>query len=513
MEGILMSFELKERDLAGRAGVLLTRRGEVETPCLMPVINPVKNLIPPRELKDNFGFKMIITNSYLILKHFGHEAPDVHELVGYDGAIMTDSGAYQLLIYGGVETDPHEIVKFQERIGSDIGVILDTPTGGFASRTDAEKTVEETIRRARLSLEWREDPTMLWAGPIQGGRYLDLIRKSARIMGSLDFQTHPLGSPVQIMEGYDYSTLVDMVVAAKLNLPPDRPLHLFGAGHPMMLALAVALGCDLFDSAAYALFAKDDRYLTVRGTFRLDRLSELPCSCPICSRYSQKDLLEMPKKEREEALARHNLYATASEMRAIRQALKEGSLWELVESRSRAHPKLYEAYKKLGKYAKYLEENDPVIGKEVKGIFIYDKHSLFRPEVMRHRERVVRNYSRPPGKEIGVFIPNPPERPYIKSKEYQDAVKKLVGQEFHICFYGEPFGVVPSELSETFPLSQYECSQGTGMNVANDIRKFIAANAYRKVFIIDPRSAIVIEGATTLRSIDEIRGHLDEDSP
>ncbi len=508
-----MSFEISERDLSGRAGVLRTRRGEVKTPCLMPVINPVKNSIPPRELKDLFGYDMIITNSYLILKHFGSNAPDVHELTGYEGTIMTDSGAYQLLIYGGVETDPIEIVKFQERIGSDIGVILDTPTGGFASRPEAEKTVEETIKRARSSLEFRDDPTMLWAGPIQGGRYLDLVRKCARIMGSMDFQTHPLGSPVQIMEGYDYPTLVDMIVTVKRNLPPDRPLHLFGAGHPMMLAMGVALGCDLFDSAAYALFAKDDRYMTVRGTFRLDRLSELPCNCPICSRLSQKDLLDMPKKNREEALARHNLYVTSSEMRAIRQALREGSLWELVETRSRSHPKLYEAFKRLGKYTNYLEENDPVIGKEPRGIFIYDRRSLIRPEVIRHRKRIIENYSRPVCKEIGVFLQNPPEKPYIRSKEYQDALKILPEGEFHICFYGEPFGVVPSELSETFPLSQYECSQGTGMDVSRDLRKFIRANSYRKVFIIDPGSSIMIEGAMTLRSIEDVRGHLDEDNP
>ncbi|MDI9644395.1 MAG: tRNA guanosine(15) transglycosylase TgtA [Candidatus Verstraetearchaeota archaeon] len=505
-----MVFEIEERDLAGRTGVLKTRRGEVETPCLMPVINPVKNLISPRELKEKFRFKMIITNAYLILKHFGKDAPDVHSLTGFEGAIMTDSGAYQLLIYGGVETSPQEIVEFQEKIGSDIGVILDTPTGGFASRADAERTVEETIRRAKTSFRLRKDPTMLWAGPIQGGKYLDLIRKSAKEMGKMDFHTHPLGSPVQIMEGYDYTTLVDMIVTAKRNLPPNRPLHLFGAGHPMMLALAVALGCDLFDSAAYALFAKDDRYLTTRGTFRLERLSELPCSCPVCSQHDQKDLLEMPKLEREEALARHNLYATAAEMRAIRQALREGGLWELVEARCRTHPRLYEGFKRLGKYAKYLEENDPVVGKGVRGVFIYDRLSLRRPEVLRHRHRVVENYARPPGKDIGVFIPNPQERPFVKSKEYQEARAILEGSPSHICFYGEPFGVVPSELSETFPLSQYEYTPGSGINIVAEIRRFIDANAYRKVYIVDPSESIFLKGTITLESITQLRGQLDE---
>ncbi|MDD1775747.1 MAG: tRNA-guanine transglycosylase, partial [Candidatus Methanomethylicus sp.] len=78
-----MSFEVRDRDLAGRIGILHTRRGDIETPCLMPVVNPVKNSIPPSELKEKFGYNMIITNSYLILKHFGETAEDVHKITGF----------------------------------------------------------------------------------------------------------------------------------------------------------------------------------------------------------------------------------------------------------------------------------------------------------------------------------------------------------------------------------------------------------------------------------------------
>jgi len=72
------------------------------------------------------------------------------------------------------------------------------------------------------------------------------------------------------MERYNYPVLIDMIATTKRNLPLDRPLHLFGAGHPMMFSLAVALGCDLFDSASYALYAKDDRYLTTSGTLHIN---------------------------------------------------------------------------------------------------------------------------------------------------------------------------------------------------------------------------------------------------
>ena len=100
-----MSFELRDRDLLGRIGRLNTKGGAVETPAFMPVINPVIQVTPPKRMKEEFGCEILITNSYIIKKHFG-DLPDlkVHQLLDYDGVITTDSGAYQILVYGGVET-------------------------------------------------------------------------------------------------------------------------------------------------------------------------------------------------------------------------------------------------------------------------------------------------------------------------------------------------------------------------------------------------------------------------
>ncbi len=499
-----MSFEVKDRDLAARIGILHTRMGDVETPCLMPVINPVKNMIPPCELKEKFGYGMIITNSYLILKHFGEERPDVHRLTGFDGPIMTDSGAYQLLRYGGVDTDPREIVEFQERIRSDIGVILDVPTGGFAARNDAIKTVEETLRRAEESTSFREDRTMLWAGPVQGGRHLDLVEWSAKKMGELDYDIHPLGSPVQIMEEYDYVPLVDMIVAAKRNLPPERPLHLFGAGHPMMLSIAVALGCDLFDSAAYALFAKDDRYMTMTRTLRLEDMTELPCRCPVCTGTDLEALSGMPKRDREQLLARHNLYVTMEEVRAIKQAIREGALWEHLEVRCRAHPRLYDAFRRLALHSRHLERQDPLVGRKGKGIFLYDSCSLARPEVLRHRIRIIERYQRPQEKDVALLLPNPPERPFNKSTLSERIMEGIKGSKrVHICFYGEPFGIVPSELAETYPLSQYESAVECGTDLVKEMEKFIAVNAYRKAVVLRNGSRIKVKNAIISDTFEE----------
>lgn len=496
-----MCFEVKERDLGGRIGALRTRRGVLETPTLMPVVNPFKNAIRPRELKEKFGFNLIITNAYIIWKRYGNEVADVHEITDFDGSIMTDSGAYQMLIYGEIDITPEEIVRFQERIHSDIGVILDVPTGGFATREEAEQTVIETIRRAKKSISLREDQTMLWAGPIQGGRHLDLLEMCAKAMGELDFQIHPLGSPTQIMEEYDYSTLVDMIVTVKKVLPPERPLHLFGAGHPMMLSLAVALGCDLFDSAAYALFAKDDRYMTQSGTLRLRELKELPCSCPVCVGLSAEDMKEMTKEEREGLLARHNLYVIVEELRGIREAIREGTLWEHIESRCRTHPMLYRGLKRLSKYREFLEFNDPVVNKVVRGLFFYDEISMLRPEVWRYKKRIAARYRRPEGKDILLLVPMPEEKPFTKSNIYK-LVRTALGNKdvVHVCFYGDPFGIVPSELSETFPLSHFESSLGLGRAWREGVESFISSQKYKEVFILGEK----LNGAMTIDSIEEI---------
>lgn len=471
----------------------------------MPVVNPIRNSIPPKELREEFGFPMIITNSYLILKHFGKERPDVHGLTGFDGTVMTDSGAYQLLIYGGISTNPEEIIQYQEEIKSDLGVILDVPTGGYATREEARATVEETVRRAKASIGLRRDDSMLWAGPVQGGRHLDLVRRCARAMSEMDFDTHPLGSPVQIMEEYDYAPLVDMIVTAKENLPPERPLHLFGAGHPAMLCLAVALGCDLFDSAAYALFAKDDRYMTPARTLRLDEMDELPCSCRVCSRSDPGKLAELPKREREAELARHNLYTTQQEMKTIKQSLKEGSLWELLEIRSRSHPRLFEGFRRLRRYSKYLEEADPVAGRRLRGLFFFDEASRYRPEVERYRRRLMERYSRPIKKDLLLLLPYATEKPFNRSKEYREAAAVFAGKGCHICFYGKPFGVIPEELSQTYPLSQFESADDSFMGSAL-IRDFVRENGYRQVIIVSKGRRLRMEGASTVESIKEAAG-------
>ena len=148
-------FEIKAKDNRGRVGVLKTKHGNVKTPALMPVIHPRKQAIDVKK----YGADIVITNAYLIYKDedLKQEAIDkgLHELINFDGPIMTDSGSFQLSVYGDVDITNKEVIEFQELIKTDIGTSLDIPTAPFVTREKAEEDLEITLQRAREAIEYK----------------------------------------------------------------------------------------------------------------------------------------------------------------------------------------------------------------------------------------------------------------------------------------------------------------------------------------------------------------------
>jgi len=494
-----MTFEIKERDLLARIGRLKTKSGTVETPLLFPVINPAVQPIPPRRIHEDFGFDALITNAYILKKHFQNQPVEkgLHKFLDFNGVIMTDSGAYQILVYGDIETSPEEIVEYQERTDTDIATILDWPTGWKVSRKHAEHTVNETLKRAKRLFKTKTRKDILWVGPVQGGRHLDLVAKSALEMARLPFQIYALGSPTEVMQSYRFDVLADMIMAAKMNLPVEKPLHLFGAGHPLMFSLAIALGCDLFDSAAYAIYARENRYMTEYGTSRLDELEYLPCTCPKCSKTTPKEALEMRPKERQAFLAEHNLYTCQAELKRIKQAIKHGRLWEHLELRAHGHPTLLQALKRLKRYEDFIEKHSPAVKKS--GIFFFNSVGLTRPEVVRHRKRLAERYSLPKEAKILLLMPQTRIKPFHKSKEFKEVMKLLRSafgkrlDEVDTCFYAAPFGVIPIELDEVYPLSQHEVAlpldKETIDYVSNQVADYIKNTIYEMVMLLhDPEN-------------------------
>jgi 7-cyano-7-deazaguanine tRNA-ribosyltransferase len=233
------------------------------------------------------------------------------------------------------------------------------------------------------------------------------------------------------MEAYRYRDLVRVVLAAKRGLSPGACVHLFGAGHPAMLALAVAMGCDLFDSAAYALYAKEGRYLTVHGTLALAELGDLPCSCAVCRSHTAADLRASPDRQR--LLALHNLAVTLAEIARLRQAILDGTLWELVDERCRSHPRLLDGYRELLRATESLEAFDRTSKRR---FFYRGDESCSRTEVVRYRRDLARFAL---SGRVLVSFGNRVEAGYD-----------------HCLGFRPPFGPYPPGLAETFPIGQCE---------------------------------------------------------
>ncbi len=484
-------FEIEETDLWGRIGKLYTAHGVIRTPTLAPVINPAKSVLPPKEIEE-MGFGVLMTNSYIIKQSYGEIALEmgVHKLLGVEGPVMTDSGAYQLLVYGRVKTSPREILEYQIKLGSDIGVILDIPTRRNVSKHVVEKEVKETIRRAEEAVKVDREK-MLLVGPVQGGLFLDIVSNAARRLSQLPFDIYAVGGPTQIMENYRFNELVRLVMTAKLNLPWSAPLHLFGAGHPMLIPLAVAMGVDLFDSASYVLYARDDRYLTERGTVRLRELEYLPCVCPVCSNLTADELKAMPKQERIVSLTKHNLYVLKKEILRARQAIYEGRLWELIEEKTRTHPAMADALCEYRKYVAFIERKHPVTRGVLQGIFFYGIESRWRPEVYRHLKRLKERF--PPSSKKGIIlIEETEQKPFTRFSQISTLVKYLrekdITNKAEIAIISAPFSIIPIELDGFYPLSQYEVNKdtirGAWREIVSDIVWYILNREYKYTLII-----------------------------
>ena len=449
-------FEISKTDLAGRIGSIHTNHGKIETPAYVPVIHPVKQTIPSKKIKE-IGFDLVITNAYITRNGYGDEAikKGIHNIIDFDRAIMTDSGGYQVLEYGDVEVLPPEMASFEKGILTDFAIPLDKPTGFGMPIKKAEAYVKHTLQVSKKTLEDSEDNGQIWIGPIQGGEHFDLVAKSTKSLVKMGFQMLALGSPVEFMESYEYRLLAQMIVAAKKQMPHSIPLHLFGAGHPLTIPFAIALGCDTFDSASYMLYAKKHRYITDDGTRYLKDITVFPCNCEICSKYTPDEFRSLEATEKINQLAIHNLHAIKLEVDKVKQAIHEGRLWEYVIKKARAHPKLFEMIEVMTENYEFLGLSTPKF--KEKAIFLYDKEDQFRPEVQSFHNTVRRFKS---NKKKIVIIKEYNTKPGYLSPQYIGLKKKFKDfDSIQVCQYNPHLGLIPIEISDIFPAAHHETAR------------------------------------------------------
>ncbi|MGC9079709.1 MAG: tRNA guanosine(15) transglycosylase TgtA [Nanopusillaceae archaeon] len=376
-------FEIKYRDGAlGRIGIIKYKNIKLETPLLLPVVNPNNLTIEPKEMKK-YGVKAIMTNAYILYrKKFNG---DVHELLNFDGIIETDSGSYQMLHYKKeLEINNREIIEYQIKINSDIINVLDIPTDIDRSHDEALKELNITLERIKEGIELKGDK--LINGAIQGGIYIDLRKKSAEEVSKLNVDIYSIGTIVPFLINYKFDKLFKTIIEPRLILPFNKPVHLFGLGHTLTLPLSVYIGCDIFDSASYALYAKDMRIITPYGTFRYDEVKNFYIETKN-KIYHLEELKDFNKNELIKLLAEHNLYTLIKEIEIIKDAIKNEYLTDLILIKAHMHYSIYKATKFiLEKYYNYLKNYEPVRRKS--GIFYNGDLTELRVDVRRALERL-----------------------------------------------------------------------------------------------------------------------------
>jgi len=368
-EGFSFSVREGAEGSSARLGTLRTPHGRVETPVFMPVgtQGAVKGLLPGQVREAGLG--LILANTYhlalrpgtgIVGRHGG-----LHDFMGWDGAILSDSGGFQVYslarlrevgergvvfrshIDGSLhEFTPEGVMGMQEELGSDIAMVLDVCPPSTAARQDLENALDLTSDWARRSIEARTRADQAVFGIVQGGLDMELRTQHARVIASLPFEGIAIGG---LSVGEPPSKMYPVVEATACLLPRDRPRYLMGVGMPVDLVRCVMAGIDMFDCVYPTRAARNGLLLTSRGRlvikharYREDLEPPDPdCECPTCQSCSRAYLRHLYKGN--EILSSvlntiHNLHYYSRLMKDIRAAASEGTLDELAERVEAAYP-------------------------------------------------------------------------------------------------------------------------------------------------------------------------------
>ena len=310
-------FTLEHQDGAARAGQLRTAHGVIPTPIFMPVgtVGSVKALAP--DDLEAIGAPIILGNTYHLYLRPGDELiarlGGLHRFASWPGAILTDSGGFQIFSLSslrklheeGVEFrshingsrhlfTPESVVKIQRNLNSDIMMPLDECVPYGADYAYTERSVGLTTRwaaRARAAWPYGSRPNLLF-GIVQGGFFEDLRRRSAEELTSLDFDGYAIGG---LSVGESKAELHAMLASTAPLLPKDKARYLMGVGTPLDIALGILAGVDMFDCVLPTRNARNGTLYTSLGKINIKRReyaedeSQLDpeCDCYTCRNFSR----------------------------------------------------------------------------------------------------------------------------------------------------------------------------------------------------------------------------------
>ncbi|MGD0907540.1 MAG: tRNA guanosine(34) transglycosylase Tgt [Candidatus Acidiferrales bacterium] len=360
-------FEVLKTDPTGaRLGRLTTPHGVIDTPAFMPVgtAGTVKGLT--QQALGELGVQILLGNTYHLYLRPGHERirrlGGLHRFMSWPGAILTDSGGFQVFSLADLRKvndegvvfrshldgsehflSPEKSIEIQQALGSDIAMVLDECIEYPADHARAAGAVKRTTEWAHRCRDYAKanadrstTPGQSLFAIVQGGTHADLRRDSARQLVDLDFAGYAVGG---LAVGEPHALSCEMTAAATEHLPKGRPRYLMGVGLPEQLANFVSCGIDMMDCVLPTRNARNGCLFTSAGRVNIKnaiyaddpRPLDENCSCTVCRTYSRAYLRHLFQAN--EILAsilnsHHNVAFFLDIMRKIRQAIAFGELTE-----------------------------------------------------------------------------------------------------------------------------------------------------------------------------------------
>ena len=369
-----ITFEVFARDGEARAGVLTTRRGIIETPVFMPVgtAGTVKGM-RFEALEEELDARIILGNTYHLWLRPGAEVirkcGGLHRFMGWQRALLTDSGGFQVWSLGALRKITEEGTRFrshldgslqflspeismevQAALGSEIVMAFDECAAGDAPPDVSRQSMELTARWAKRSRAkfdslqsqaldtGRTEPTDSISGAqalfgiVQGGAHLDLRRESLDRTTEIGFDGYAIGG---LSVGEEKGVMWPIIADTTPELPADRPRYLMGVGTPQDLVEAVAQGIDMFDCVLPTRNGRTGQAFTSRGKMNVKnaqwavdtRPLDETCDCSVCKRHSRAYLRHLHLSGELLAsvlLTHHNLAFFLDTMRRVRQSIRSG---------------------------------------------------------------------------------------------------------------------------------------------------------------------------------------------
>ena len=356
-----MKYVLEHTDGYARAGNIHTSHGSIETPAFMPVgTQGTVKAIAPNGLRD-VGSQIILGNAYHLYLRPGLDviraAGGLHQFMGWDGPILTDSGGYQVFSLADLKQINNEGVQFrshldgslhhftpefsvetQRVIGADIIMVLDECIAYPSDRENACRAHELTLRWAKRCKKKFEEFDPVYGHQqslfaiVQGGVYPELRKESAEALGAMGFEGYAIGG---LSVGEPVDLMYEMTEVCASLLPSEKPRYLMGVGTPQNLLESIERGVDMFDCVLPTRNGRNAELFTSRGTLSMKNVAfkyeftpiDECCNCYLCKNFTRSYLrhLFIAKEILALQLATlHNLTYYHRLMREARTAIARG---------------------------------------------------------------------------------------------------------------------------------------------------------------------------------------------